>query len=342
MQFLNQFIFFSICLIIPQTLLGSTSNSCDSLWLQALPLVVQERIQSFEKGVHFEDKDVGAVVDYIKESTGDFGDVIDTWSPLRYLLTMHEIRLLAKEPLACKNLSDAIEKDQSLYLDLGRFGDLEFLKADKISLFSAVVSEYSYIKTLSSRDRYSESEFVDLAEIVGLVPTIVPFGYRFDSRSPNEIKEADGFYPNPTKQRGSLTEHSMPNLGMYFSAQGAGFVSTSSEAANSFNLSIYPVFSAAKLLPINEIHPFQSQYNIGTHRVGVVWEYQIQNYLAVKPNAFSRIEGENELVAPGVSLSHIPSSRKIFLLMEVNADGIPKKVIDFRAEDWRPFPIDSP
>ena len=200
---------------------------------------------------------------------------------------------------------------------------------------------YQYIMTLPRNEKsYSLAEFNKLAQIEGLKVENFNKLYRIDARDPQEIINDDGFYPNPGKPKGILTEHSRQGWG----AHGAGFVSTSSQVGNTHNLKVWPIVQAAKIhstdanvasqifqSPADTLIPTQEKYHLEVLKTN---EYFITEAVGIKPNKNTSIIEEKEIVAPFVQLSRIQKVRTIYILVEVKRD-YNGSIDDFKYKDSR-------
>jgi hypothetical protein len=303
--------------------------------LENLPEQIEQRRLTYfaDENNHFSDPAVETTAKFLVDTRGWFGEKA-TSSPLRYLLTMSEMQALAKSPEACQQLAARLKSDHQLYTDLGAFGDREHLEGSKLHMISAILVEYDLIRQKPGTGPYDQASFEELASRIGLEPKNFERGYRLDSRPPNEILKEGGFMPNPSKPRGSMTEHSLPNKTLVFSSQGSNFVSTSTKEGNEFNLKIYPVFSSAREPTSKEVPAFESN---GPSKVLETWEYQISNYQAVVPHASSRIEGEAEVVTNSIPAQKITHARRIFLQVKLNSDGQPSSLLNSQIGEWRPL-----
>ncbi len=329
--------FFTIGLTI--SLCGTASASCielsDAELIESLPDQIESRRQSYfaEENGHFSDPSVEGTAKFLVDTRGWFGEKA-TSSPLRFLLSMSEFKLLAKNPAACEALAAKIKANRELYMELGAFGDRDFLDASKMHMTSAILVEYDLIRQLPGSGSYDSSTFHELAARIGLKPTLIQEGFRIDSRPPNEIMNEGAFRPNPGKPRGSMTEHSLPNKALVFSSQGSNFVSTSIKEGNEFNLKIYPIFSSARTPTTPKLPQFQIA---PSSKILETWEYRITGYEAVVPHASSRIEGEAEVVTNEIPASKITHARRIILHVKLNDEGKPSNLIHSDIGTWQPI-----
>lgn len=159
---------------------------------------------------------------------------------------------------------------------------------------------------------FSNEQFTTLTKIEGLEPKIFDRLYRIATRSPEEIRKARGFYPN--KPLGTIFEHTAKT------SQGRGFVSTSTQAGNAFNLLIGPILLNArktqKLTPENIVKANQHTYS-GQREIYEVFEYAVSNQLGVKPHQHALIEGEQEITTPFIPDSNIKEYRTVRYVLDI-------------------------
>lgn len=163
-------------------------------------------------------------------------------------------------------------------------------------------------------------EFSDLAAIEGLEVQNFPVTFRFDSRSPEEIKTASGFYPNLSKPIGPLLMHSVET------STGARFVSVSTKEANSDVLQTISAGKTAKQAePTTANSEIKQRLIKQSLREGLfesgentelllLYEYKIENITGVEASEVVAIKSEKEIVTPFIKRNNITSVRKVYLL----------------------------
>lgn len=246
---------------------------------------------------------------------------------------------------------EQIKKDDSLqfrFLGYSRKAPTEVVRVEVLQRAARTFFAYEYInRTLPiSPSHYSYRDFLQLAKIEGFHPSNFDLLYRFDSRAPEEVVAAKGFFPNPERARGSLADHSRPGVGSH----GAGFVSLSVESGNNFNLNIGPVLYAARpfstqLSTIESVFPdLQNKIEIkktgGKVELLKTTEYEVASIVGIRPAAESAIAGEKEVVAPFVPLQNITRYRNIYILAETVRDDRGDlqniRLISVKTNSWLP------
>ena len=231
-----------------------------------------------------------------------------------------------------------------------RFEKGEVKRPISVDLFqraTRIFFAYKYIMTLPQSEKsYTIEEFTKIAEIEGLKPENFRELYRIDSRDPSEIIQANGFSPHPKKAKGILTEHSRQGAG----AQGSGFVSTTLQPGNEFNLRVWPVVESAKVFSTDAkvaAKMFKRRKNDfsrntdklleglkiprgsdvvnsspGSFHLEILMtnEYSITDTFGVKPASDTSIAEEKEVVTPFILLDHIQKFRSIHILALVKRD----------------------
>jgi hypothetical protein len=137
--------------------------------------------------------------------------------------------------------------------------------------------------------------------------------YRFDSRTPADIQQLNGFFPK--KRLGTIYEHSDPN------SQGVAFVSLSTTEGNKFNLAIQSVRKASKISNLSvlsqaDLFILKSRGFKGSPLVLETNEYHIKNVQAVRPHIASIIKEEDEVIAPFVSVDQVLRYRKVVFVID--------------------------
>lgn len=217
---------------------------------------------------------------------------------------------------------------------------------------------YDYIRTLPvDANYYTTQQFTHLANLEGLQVQKHSHLFRIDSRDINELTQQKGFYPNPINKRGTISDHSSPRAGV----MGAGFVSTTSEAGNRDNLSVWPIVAAAKVQSIessviSELFPQVNQAetqnrkpspykwareNLQAPRLEILktHEYEIVDALGAIPPKELSIESEKEIIIPFADINQIKRTREIYILAEVtrknSGDLYEFDFVDVKTSEWK-------
>jgi len=244
-------------------------------------------------------------------------------------------------------LLNEISQDPKLHRSLSDYFGKVRLTADGIHRDAKQVLAYRFLKSVQRRRFLSNRDFAELARIEDFPLKTYNFLYRIDSREFSEIAADNGFYPNPSIRFGTLFEHSKPGAG----SSGAGFVSTSTQPGNEFNISkVWPVIAASRPVEVTDSirASFKTQLeNIPVrHEPNMVFQTEIRTTTEYRLKSLAGVDGsagilaEKEVVIPFASLDSISEQRKILLLTitrrhKDSADILSIEVLEVKIEDWR-------
>lgn len=250
--------------------------------------------------------------------------------PLMYDMTINEIAELTRNEKFLHQVSEQILKE----ISLNRYPEFKNIGFGRVSASSLTVEktgEYLKkgaqlilaVKKIHEAETHEHSTikfFSDLATMEGLAVKTFPIAFRFDTRSPEEIKKASGFYPNPAKPLGPIHMHSIDV------STGARFVSVSTKEANT---DVLQTIQAGKIG--NQTENKMANLEIKDRLINqslreglfepaektdllALYEYKIENIIGVEAGEMVAIKSEKEVVAPFVNKKSITYFRKVYIL----------------------------
>lgn len=144
--------------------------------------------------------------------------------------------------------------------------------------------------------KFSVGELDTQAKIQGMALAHFDTAYRIDTRAPDEIVAAKGFWPDPTKVLITFYEHVFR-----LSPGGGSFVSVGQETNN---VQVADMVASHAMKKFGWWDPNRPDHI-------KLYEYKIKSVVGVQPSPEFAAAGEKEVVTVGISESQIDSYREI-------------------------------
>lgn len=243
-------------------------------------------------------------------------------------LTYNEVVAISLDADFRKRLAQRISKqaDENGQFQINGFGmyrdlSVEGFESSLLLISRALLTADAILSRNSGKEGpLSRAEFRRFAEMENIPVRRFGRAFRYDSRSPSQILQAGGFYPNKDKPLAPLSMHSTSR------SSGAAFVSLSTVEGNAYTVSIPQVILAAKIPTAKEISSSESLQKLATEKeqlstvnqteLRVTYEYAVESVDAAVPLKGASVAEEAEIVVPFLESGKIVGVRTVYILSE--------------------------
>ena len=248
-------------------------------------------------------------------------EVLDAFlvlSPSELRLLANNISVVEKLIAEARNYSGVLSQQLNKFqLDLSSPGAAKAVQLSAKLLYLRVESP----NLVSFQGTITTQEFLRQAKIAGLPVKTFAEVFRFDSRSPEQIRQATGFLSNPRQKIGTVLEHTLK------SSTGSGFISTTVKPGNT-NILISSGVITAKAAEVNQTLSKQERLELAkatgaspekmrdSERWSYkrIYEYRIANIQGALPFERLSIAEEAEVVTASIPVSNITHYREVIVV----------------------------